>query len=48
MYELIGILVGLIVINAVVSLLIIDLLCRCYCMIKEDCFDIRKIFEVWK
>lgn len=44
MYELVGIMVGLIVINAVVSLLIIDLLIRCYCLIKEDCYDIKKLF----
>ena len=45
MYELIGILVGLILINAIVSLIIIDLLLRCYCMIKEDNYDMREIIE---
>lgn len=45
MYELVGILVGLIVINAIVSLLMIDLLVRCYCLIKEDEFDVRKILD---
>ena len=45
MYELVGIMVGLIVINAIVSLLMIDLLVRCYCLIKEDEFDIRKILD---
>lgn len=45
MYELVGIMVGLILINAIVSLLIIDLLVRCYCLIKEDEYDFRKIME---
>ena len=45
MYELVGIMVGLIVINAIVSLLMIGLLVRCYCMIKEDEYDFRKIVE---
>ncbi len=45
MYELVGIMVGLIVINAVVSLFIIDLLVRCYCLIKEEEYDFRKIVE---
>lgn len=44
MYELVGIMVGLNLINAVVSLLIIDLLVRCYCLIKDEEFDFRKIF----
>ena len=45
MYELVSIMVGLILINAIVSLLIIDLLVRCYCLIKEDEYDFRKIME---
>ena len=45
MYELIGILVGLVLINSIVSLLMIDLLYRCYCLIKEGNHDFREIFE---
>jgi len=45
MYEMIGILVGLVLINAIVSLLMIDLLYRCYCLIKEENYDIREIFQ---
>ena len=43
MYELIGIIVGLIVINACVSLLMIDILYRCYCLFKENKFDVREL-----
>ena len=45
MYEMIGILVGLVLINAIVSLLIIDLVYRCYCLIKEENYDLRELFE---
>ena len=45
MYELIGILVGLNLITCCVSLLMIDLLIRSYCLIKEKNYDIRKILE---
>jgi len=45
MYEMIGILVGLVFINAIVSLLMIDLLYRCYCLIKKDEYDMREVFE---
>ena len=45
MYEMIGILVGLVLINAIVSLLIIDLVYRCYCLIKEENYDLREVFE---
>ena len=45
MYELIGILVGLIMINVLVSLMVIELIYRCYRLIKEDNYDIREIFQ---
>ncbi|WP_458453119.1 hypothetical protein [Methanobrevibacter sp.] len=45
MLELIGILVGLIIINALVSLLMIDLVYRCYCLIKDEKFDLRELIE---
>ena len=45
MLELIGILVGLIMINAVVSLLMIDLVYKCYCLLKDEKFDLRELLE---
>ena len=45
MLELIGILVGLIIINAFVSLLMVDLLYRCYRLLKDEKFDLRELLE---
>ena len=45
MYQMIGILVGLVLINAIVSILMIDLLYRCYCQIKEENYDLKEVFE---
>ena len=45
MLELIGILVGLIIINAFVSLLMVDLVYRCYRLLKDEKFDLRELLE---
>ena len=45
MLELIGILVGLIIINAFGSLLMVDLLYRCYRLLKDEKFDLRELLE---
>lgn len=45
MYKMIGIIVGLVLFNAIVSLLIIGLLYKCYCLIKEENYGLREMFE---
>ena len=45
MYQMIGILVGLVLINAIVSILMIDLLYRCYCLINEGNFNLIEVFK---